>query len=103
MELEEAVDLTLRRVRALAAAEAALALARAAEDAALAADPRLTNSEGAEFSSSARRLVYATSRGFSAENRSSSFSLSVVPVAVAADGMQRDYWYSAARNRAGLD
>ena len=84
-------------------AEDALALAQAAEDAALAADTRLTNSEGAEFSSSARRLVFATSRGFSAENRSSSFSLSVVPVAVAADGMQRDYWYSAARHRAGLD
>lgn len=84
-------------------AQDAIALARAAEDAALGADPRLTNSEGAEFSSSVRRLVYATTQGFFGENRSSSFSLSVVPVAVAADGMQRDYWYSAARRLEALE
>jgi len=84
-------------------AEDALAQAHAAEEAALAVDPRLANSEGAEFSSSLRRIVYATSGGFRAENRSSSFSLSVVPVAVADGGMQRDYWYTTARSRAALD
>ena len=84
-------------------AEDALAQAHAAEEAALGVDPRLANSEGAEFSSSVRRVVYATSRGFRAANRSSSFSLSVVPVAVADGGMQRDYWYTTARSRAALD
>jgi predicted Zn-dependent protease len=64
-------------------AEQAIAIARDAEEAALAFDPRLSNSEGAEFSAGARRLVYATSRGFQGEQCSSSFSLTVVPVAVA--------------------
>ena len=87
-------------------ADEALGLARVAEEAALACDPRLSNSEGAEFSSAARRLLYATSRGFRGEQRSSSFSLSVVPVAKEANGdgsMQRDYWYTSARHRRDLD
>ncbi|HSD09630.1 MAG TPA: metallopeptidase TldD-related protein [Candidatus Binatia bacterium] len=84
-------------------AEHAIAIARDAEEAALAFDPRLTNSEGAEFSVGSRRLVYATSRGFQGEQRSSSFSLTVVPVAATDTSMQRDYWYSAARHRAHLD
>jgi PmbA protein len=95
----EAYDTSVETVTA----EDALAQAHAAEQAALAMDPRLTNSEGAEFSSSLRRIVYATSRGFHGENRSSSFSISVVPVAVGDGGMQRDYWYSTARSRAALD
>jgi len=84
-------------------AEQAIAIARDAEEAALAFDPRLSNSEGAEFSTGARRLFYATSRGFQGEQRSSSFSLTVVPVAVAGASMQRDYWYTAGRKRAHLD
>src|SRR5439155_11647157 len=84
-------------------AEAAIKIARDSEEAALAFDSRLSNSEGAEFSVGARRLVYATSRGFRGEQRSSSFSLTVVPVAVAKGSMQRDYWYTAARHRARLD
>jgi PmbA protein len=84
-------------------AEEALATARAAEEAALACDARLSNSEGSEFSAAARRLVYATSRGFHAEQRSSSFSLSVVPVAKSNGSMQRDYWYTSARHRRDLE
>lgn len=82
--------------------EQLLADARSAEEAALAADPRLSNSEGAEASSSTRRLVYASSTGFFGEQRGSSFSLSVVPVAESAGAMQRDYWYSSARHREDL-
>lgn len=84
-------------------AEEAIALACQAENAALSLDRRLTNSEGAEFTASARRLAYATSRGFRGEQRSSSFSLSVVPVATADGSMQRDYWYTAARHRAHME
>jgi PmbA protein len=85
-------------------AEDALEIARIAEDAALSSDARLSNSEGAEFAASARRLYYATSRGFRGEHRSSSFSLSVVPVAKDENGsMQRDYWYSTARHRRDLE
>ncbi len=84
-------------------AEEAITIARDSEEAALAFDPRLRNSEGAEFSVGTRRLAYATSRGFQGEQRASSFSLTVVPVAVADASMQRDYWYTAARHRARLD
>jgi PmbA protein len=84
-------------------AEEAITIARDSEEAALAFDPRLSNSEGAEFSVGTRRLVYATSRGFQGEQCASSFSLTVVPVAVADGSMQRDYWYTAARHRAHLD
>ncbi len=85
------------------AAEEAIALARSAEQAALDADPRITNSEGAEFSVAARRLIYASSSGFRGEQRSSSFSLTVVPVAKSGESMQRDYWYTSARHRSRLD
>jgi PmbA protein len=84
-------------------AEEAVSLAQTAERAALECDTRLTNSEGAEVSVSSRRLAYATSRGFRGAYHSSHFSLTVVPVAVADGSMQRDYWYTAARNRAALE
>jgi PmbA protein len=84
-------------------AEEAIAVAEAAERAALDQDPRLTNSEGAEVSVSDRRLAYATTRGFQGAYRSSSFALTVVPVAAADGTLQRDYWYTAARSRARLE
>lgn len=82
-----------------------IALARRAEDAALAADPRITNSEGADFSSYAGRVVLANSHGFVGEYRSSSFSVSVSPIATGteAEGMQRDYWYAAQRKFGRLE
>ena len=58
-----------------------IALALRAEEAALDADPRITNSEGASFDSYAGRHIFANSRGFAGEYRSSSCSLGVVPVA----------------------
>jgi PmbA protein len=85
--------------------ESQTALARRAEEAALAADPRITNSEGADFSSYAGRVVLANSHGFVGEYRSSSFSVSVSPIATGteAEGMQRDYWYAAQRKFSRLD
>jgi|RhiMetdeSRZDD1v2_1073273.scaffolds.fasta_scaffold148160_1 PmbA protein len=78
-------------------AEKQIALAREAEAAALGADPRLTNSEGAEFSSGSREVLYANSSGFIGRYHTTSYSLSVVPVASENGAMQRDYWYSAHR------
>jgi PmbA protein len=80
-----------------------IALARRAEEAALTADPRITNSEGGEFEASAARICYANTHGFQGEYRSSSHVLTVVPVASANGQMQRDYWYSAHRKLAGLE
>jgi PmbA protein len=80
-----------------------IGVARRAEAAALAADPRVTNSEGAEFGDRRARYVYATSAGFARGYATSSFSLSVSPVASAGGEMQRDTWYTVARRRSRLE
>jgi PmbA protein len=77
--------------------------ARRAEEAALSADPRIFNSEGASFDTHLGRHIFANSRGFSGEYRSSYCSLSTVPVARDGDSMERDYWYTMARGFAGLE
>ena len=78
-------------------------LAIRTEQAALAVDPRLTNSEGADFGTFAGRTLFANSHGFYGEYQSSSFSSSVSPIAVEGGLMQRDYWYSVGRKFAALD
>jgi PmbA protein len=82
-----------------------IALAKRAEAAALGADPRVSNSEGADFNSSDGRVVLANSHGFIGDYRSSSFSMSVSPVATdpSTGGMQRDSWYAIQRAYARLD
>ncbi len=78
-------------------------LATRTEQAALAVDSRLTNSEGADFSTFGGRTVFANSHGFYGEYRSSSFSSSVSPIAVQDGLMQRDYWYAVGRKFAALE
>jgi PmbA protein len=85
------------------APEAKIAIARQAEAAALAADPCITNSEGAECWDRQARYAYATSVGFAAGYATSSFGLSVSPVASRDGEMQRDSWYSMARKRSRLE
>jgi PmbA protein len=77
--------------------------ARRAEEAALSADPRISNSEGASFDTNVGRHIFANSRGFAGEYRSTYCSLSVVPVARDGDSMERDYWYTMARGFAQLE
>jgi PmbA protein len=78
--------------------------ARRAEAAALAVDPRLTNSDGGSFDASTGRKVLANSRGFVGGYRTSSASVSAAPLAMDADGkMQRDGWWSSARSLAHLE
>jgi PmbA protein len=72
-------------------------MARECEAAALSVDPRIDNSEGASFSSYSGWRAFANSLGFLGSYRSSSCSLSVVPVAREGDALQRDYWFSSAR------
>lgn len=78
-------------------------LARRAEAAALAVDPRITNSEGASFDSSVSGRVFANSRGFLGSYRASYCSISAVPVATQNGSMERDYWFTIARNYKGLE
>ncbi|MEO8605957.1 MAG: metallopeptidase TldD-related protein [bacterium] len=84
-------------------AEQATEWCQAAEAAARDADPRITNSEGAEFDGGAHLVVYAASNGFRGSYRSSSCSLSCVPVASQDGAMERDHWYSVKRHLAKLD
>ncbi len=78
--------------------------ARRAEAAALAADPRITNSNGASFDAATGRKVLANSRGFAGSYRTSYAGISVSPLAVDVNGaMQRDAWWSSARRMADLE
>jgi PmbA protein len=78
-------------------------LARRCEAGALDADPRITNSEGGDFSDRRARYAYATSHGFASRYATSSFSLSASPVASENGQMQRDSWYHVTRQRAKLE
>jgi len=73
-----------------------------AEEAALTADPRIQNSEGASFDSYLGTQVFANSRGFVGSYRTSSCALSVAPVAKSNGSMERDYWHSASRRASGI-
>lgn len=78
--------------------------ARRAEAAALAADPRITNSDGGSFEAATSRKALANSRGFAGSYRTSFAGVSAAPLAKDANGqMQRDYWWSSARSFAHLD
>ncbi len=78
--------------------------ARRAEAAALAADPRITNSDGGSFDAATGRKVLANSRGFLGSYRTSYAGVSAAPLAMDANGqMQRDGWWSGARRLADLD
>ncbi len=72
-------------------------LAKRAEQAALEQDPRLNNSDGADFSHYHSSVLYVASNGFSGAFEGSGSSLSVVPIASQDGQMQRDYWYSSRR------
>jgi len=73
--------------------------ARRAEAAALAADPRITNSDGGSFDASTGRKALANSRSFVGEYRTSYAGVSTAPLAKDANGqMQRDGWWSSARS-----
>ncbi len=78
-------------------ADRAIALALEAEQVALAADPRITNSDGAGVSSNSGVRVYGNSRGFIGSVRSTRHGLNCMVIASDENGMQRDYWYTVHR------
>ncbi len=83
--------------------ERGIEAARLAEEHALQYDARITNSEGAEFGNSFNRIIHANSEGFAGEYATSTFHLSVAPVAASNGSMERDHWFSAARRHDALD
>jgi len=81
----------------------AVELARACEAAGLAVDSRLTNSEGASVGNQRGVRVYGNSHGFLSGFASSSHSISCVLLASEGEDMQRDFWYSSARDPKDLE
>lgn len=96
------LDLVDDRARAVSVEEK-IQVALDTEGTALAFDPRINNSEGAEFSNQFGRVIYTSSQGFAGEYKGSTFSHSVAPVATQNGSMQRDYWYSTHRKFAQLE
>jgi PmbA protein len=78
-------------------------IARRAEEAALRFDTRIGNSDGGSFDSHLGRRIFANSRGFAGEYRSSYCSLSATAVAKLGEQMERDYWYHSSRRFADLE
>ncbi len=83
-------------------AEDLIARASAAEEALLAV-AGVTNTEGAEAGFGRTEIALATSAGFAAGYRRSSFSVSATALAGSGTAMQRDYDYSSAVHLADLE
>lgn len=82
----------------LISAEEAVELAKRCEAAAFAVDKRITNSEGASVYAQQSHFVSANSRGFIGGYPYSRHTISVAPIAGKGANMQRDDWYSSARD-----
>jgi PmbA protein len=83
--------------------ETMIEMAKVCEARALSTDRRVTNSEGASISRNQGQFMYANSAGFMGGYPSSDYSMSCSVIAEDEQGMQRDYWYTAARNPEKLD
>ncbi|HJS21115.1 MAG TPA: metalloprotease PmbA [Steroidobacteraceae bacterium] len=83
--------------------EEAIEIARACEAAALAADARVKNSEGAALGTHRGVRVYGNSHGFLGGFESTGHSVSCAVIGVAGEEMQRDHWYTTARDWRDLE
>lgn len=84
-------------------AKQATQLACECEAAAMDADPRMTNSEGATVQAGHSVFVYGNTHGFIGGYPSTRHSLSCAVLAEQGTEMQRDYWYSMARVPSALE
>ncbi len=95
-------DLDLHHPWALSP-EQAIDIAQRCEAAGREVDSRITNSEGSSLSTNRHTGVYGNSLGFLAGVSSTSHSLSCSLIAQQDEEMQRDYWYTTARDPADLE
>ena len=84
-------------------ADDAIRIAIDCEDAARGFDSRVTNSEGASVSSSSGVRAYGNTHGFLAGYPTTSHSINCVVIGESNGDMERDYWYSAARDAKDLE
>jgi PmbA protein len=82
--------------------EEAAEIAKACESAAFKVDHRIDNSEGASVSTQASHFIYANSLGFSGGYAGTRQGISAAVIASEAGAMQRDYWYTTARDAADM-
>lgn len=84
--------------------EEALEIAKRCETSARNVDKkRITNSEGASVSTSEGVFAYANSHGFVGGYPSSRHSISCSVIAEDGEAMQRDYWYTNARDASDME
>ncbi|MDE1941742.1 MAG: metalloprotease PmbA [Betaproteobacteria bacterium] len=83
--------------------ESAIDLALRCEAEALAADSRISNSEGATVYTQESQFAYGNSLGFLGGYAGSSHGISCSVIAGTDADMQRDYWYSTARDPGDLE
>lgn len=99
---EQVADLDLYHPWSLNA-DQARDLALACESAGLEQDARIVNSDGASVSSGQMCRVYGNSHGFIGGYLGTRHSVSCMLIAQDDNGMQRDYWYSVARDAESLE
>lgn len=73
--------------------EERIRLAIEAEKAAFGEDPRIVNSEGAEFQSTVTHVAMVNTEGFSGTYARTLYGVSCSVIAREDDSMERDYWY----------
>ena len=78
--------------------EDALAQAKTCEAAALGVSSQINNSEGASVSSGTGIFAYSNTHGFTGGYASSRHGMSCAVIAESDGEMQRDYWYTTARD-----
>jgi PmbA protein len=78
--------------------ERACELALECEAAAMSVDPRITNSEGAGVSTHRGLRAYGNTHGFLKAYPGTVHSVSCAVLGTEGDAMERDYWYSTARD-----
>jgi len=98
----DAKDLDLDHPWTIEATDA-IQMAIDCEAVALKFDPRITNSEGATVSSNRGSRAYGNTHGFIGSFSRTSHSISCVVLSADSDEMQRDYYYSAARDPSDLE
>ena len=98
----EVLDLDLDHAWDIDAPQA-IDLAIGCEAAALSYDKRINNSEGATVSSNQGVRAYGNSHGFVGSYRKSSHSITCIVLGEKDGEMQRDYYYSAARDPQDLE
>lgn len=83
--------------------EQAIEMAISCENAARFYDKKITNSEGASIQTFEGTRVFANSLGFNHGYPASRHSMSCSVIGELGDSMQRDYWYTVARNATDME